>query len=194
MVLICGTKLSDFLPMNSNGALTREANSAPKLESYRIRMSYKKNGSFVYLFQLPLFSALLGCNGLYFDNGSGVELEPGRCRRTDGKKWRCRRDVLPHQKYCGQHIHRGAKRQMKDFQPVAVPSSSAAAMNTARLSQTAAICRKTNCAIPNTNLSISIPANPPPGRNDERSNSSSDSDTTLTDTSLTACDSSYVSS
>ncbi|KAH0980421.1 hypothetical protein GBA52_007598 [Prunus armeniaca] len=129
-----------------------------------------------------------------FDNGSGVELEPGRCRRTDGKKWRCRRDVLPHQKYCGQHIHRGAKRQMKDFQPVAVPSSSAAAMNTARLSQTTAICRKTNCAIPNTNLSISIPANPPPGRNDERSNSSSDSDTTLTDTSLTACDSSYVSS
>ncbi|XP_021826050.1 growth-regulating factor 7 isoform X2 [Prunus avium] len=138
--------------------------------------------------------ALLGCNGLYFDNGSGVELEPGRCRRTDGKKWRCRRDVLPDQKYCGQHIHRGAKRQMKDFQPVAVPSSSAAAMNTARLSQTTAICRKINCAIPNTNLSISIPANPPPGRNDERSNSSSDSDTTLTDTSLTACDSSYVSS
>ncbi|XP_020413420.1 growth-regulating factor 9 isoform X3 [Prunus persica] len=139
-------------------------------------------------------SVLQGCNGLYFDNGSGVELEPGRCRRTDGKKWRCRRDVLPDQKYCGQHIHRGAKRQMKDVQPVAVPSSSAAAMNTTRLSRTTAICRKTNCAIPNTNLSISIPANPPPGRNDERINSSSDSDTTLTDTSLTACDSSHVSS
>ncbi|PQM41946.1 growth-regulating factor 9 isoform X1 [Prunus yedoensis var. nudiflora] len=54
-----------------------------------------------------VLQALLGCNGLYFDNGSGVELEPGRCRRTDGKKWRCRRDVLPDQKYCGQHIHRG---------------------------------------------------------------------------------------
>ncbi|KAF2283794.1 hypothetical protein GH714_015938 [Hevea brasiliensis] len=32
--------------------------------------------------------------------GSPVDPEPGRCRRTDGKKWRCSRDVVGDQKYC----------------------------------------------------------------------------------------------
>ncbi|XP_060203977.1 growth-regulating factor 2-like isoform X1 [Lycium barbarum] len=35
------------------------------------------------------------------------DLEPGRCKRTDGKKWRCSRDVAPNQKYCERHMHRG---------------------------------------------------------------------------------------
>lgn len=33
--------------------------------------------------------------------------EPGRCRRTDGKKWRCSRDAVLDQKYCERHINRG---------------------------------------------------------------------------------------
>ncbi|KAJ8545967.1 hypothetical protein K7X08_018550 [Anisodus acutangulus] len=33
--------------------------------------------------------------------------EPGRCRRTDGKKWRCSREAVPDQKYCERHINRG---------------------------------------------------------------------------------------
>ncbi|KAG0614187.1 hypothetical protein M758_6G157600 [Ceratodon purpureus] len=40
----------------------------------------------------------------------GLESEPGRCRRTDGKKWRCARDVVPEQKYCERHMHRGRHR------------------------------------------------------------------------------------
>ncbi|KAK3042860.1 hypothetical protein RJ639_001133 [Escallonia herrerae] len=39
--------------------------------------------------------------------------EPGRCRRTDGKKWRCSRDVAPHHKYCERHMHRGRPRSRK---------------------------------------------------------------------------------
>ncbi|KAI3681932.1 hypothetical protein L2E82_16449 [Cichorium intybus] len=35
--------------------------------------------------------------GIRFSNGS--DLEPWRCRRTDGKKWRCAKDVGPNQKY-----------------------------------------------------------------------------------------------
>ncbi|KAM1262502.1 hypothetical protein ACFX13_028289 [Malus domestica] len=133
-------------------------------------------------------------NGVCFNNSSGTELEPRRCRRTDGKKWRCRRDVLPDQKYCGLHVHRGAKRQTKDSQPIGVPSSSVASMNTAQISQTTSTTKKTDRAIPNTNLSMSIPARPPPMQNDEKSNSSGDSDTTITDTSLAAYEGSYVSS
>ncbi|EPS73373.1 hypothetical protein M569_01383, partial [Genlisea aurea] len=41
------------------------------------------------------------------------DLEPGRCKRTDGKKWRCSRDVAPHQKYCERHLHRGRPRSRK---------------------------------------------------------------------------------
>ncbi|XP_077217362.1 growth-regulating factor 6-like isoform X2 [Tasmannia lanceolata] len=39
--------------------------------------------------------------------------EPGRCRRTDGKKWRCSRDAVPDQKYCERHMNRGRHRSRK---------------------------------------------------------------------------------
>ncbi|KAH9619144.1 hypothetical protein KSS87_000937 [Heliosperma pusillum] len=42
-----------------------------------------------------------------------MEAEPGRCRRTDGKKWRCYQAVVPNEKYCIKHMHRGRKRSRK---------------------------------------------------------------------------------
>ncbi|KMZ64511.1 hypothetical protein ZOSMA_363G00010 [Zostera marina] len=36
--------------------------------------------------------------------------EPGRCRRTDGRKWRCAKLCLPQSKYCERHINRGRNR------------------------------------------------------------------------------------
>ncbi|KAK8465298.1 hypothetical protein PHAVU_009G047000 [Phaseolus vulgaris] len=44
---------------------------------------------------------------------SSTDPEPGRCRRTDGKKWRCSRDVAPNHKYCERHMHRGRPRSRK---------------------------------------------------------------------------------
>ncbi|KAL6124369.1 hypothetical protein ACLB2K_076882 [Fragaria x ananassa] len=126
-------------------------------------------------------TTLVSCNGLYIDNGSGEELEPGRCRRTDGKKWRCKSNVLPNQKYCDRHIHRGVK-QMRTSGPVATASTSASAMNSTWPSQITGIAE----GIPSTNLTVSIPARSPLMQNDEKSNSSSDSDATITDTSLAA--------
>ncbi|KAK6920243.1 WRC domain [Dillenia turbinata] len=35
-------------------------------------------------------------------------------RRTDGKKWWCSRAVVPHQKYCKRHMHRGANKPLND--------------------------------------------------------------------------------
>ncbi|CAA3011657.1 growth-regulating factor 7-like [Olea europaea subsp. europaea] len=55
-------------------------------------------------------------------NGRGIfnlrnlkngDLEPGRCKRTDGKKWRCSKEVAPNQKYCERHLHRGRPRSRK---------------------------------------------------------------------------------
>ncbi|GAV73247.1 WRC domain-containing protein/QLQ domain-containing protein [Cephalotus follicularis] len=48
-----------------------------------------------------------------FSPKGGGDQEPGRCRRTDGKKWRCSRDVAPDQKYCERHMHRGRPRSRK---------------------------------------------------------------------------------
>eukprot|EP00898_Chlorokybus_atmophyticus_P003843 jgi/Chlat1/445/Chrsp103S00943 len=39
-----------------------------------------------------------------------------RCRRTDGKRWRCSREVMPDQKYCILHIHRGKHRDRRGDQ------------------------------------------------------------------------------
>lgn len=49
-----------------------------------------------------------------------VDPEPGRCRRTDGKKWRCSKEAYPDSKYCERHMHRGRNRSRK---PVEVSST-----------------------------------------------------------------------
>ncbi|KAE8666290.1 Growth-regulating factor 3 [Hibiscus syriacus] len=57
---------------------------------------------------------------------AAMDPEPGRCRRTDGKKWRCSRDVVTGQNYCERHVHRGRNRSRK---PVEMPTSSSTANN-----------------------------------------------------------------
>ncbi|KAK3228196.1 hypothetical protein Dsin_008058 [Dipteronia sinensis] len=46
-------------------------------------------------------------------NNNNSDPEPWRCRRTDGKKWRCSRDVAPDQKYCERHSHKSRPRSRK---------------------------------------------------------------------------------
>ncbi|KAK1558821.1 hypothetical protein Q3G72_006754 [Acer saccharum] len=111
---------------------------------------------------------------------SGIELEPVRCRRTDGKKWRCGREVVPDQKYCGRHMHRGAKRRMEASQYVATTAT----VSAGRLS-TVIVSNRADSATLNTNLSISIPAKPPVTIDEEKSPTSS-SDATISDTTITA--------
>ncbi|KAJ8755921.1 hypothetical protein K2173_024466 [Erythroxylum novogranatense] len=62
-----------------------------------------------------------GCYQMGF--GRKTDPEPGRCRRTDGKKWRCSKEAYPDSKYCERHMHRGRNRSRK---PVELASSSAA--------------------------------------------------------------------
>ncbi|KAF8109646.1 hypothetical protein N665_0094s0111 [Sinapis alba] len=68
--------------------------------------------------------------------GGNMDPEPGRCRRTDGKKWRCSKDAVPDQKYCERHINRGRHRSRKpvEVQPgqtaaAAAPSKAVASRN-----------------------------------------------------------------
>ena len=59
------------------------------------------------------FFLAMGVGPMCLDTKKGLENEPWRCRRTDGKKWRCSKEALPHQKYCERHIHRGRHRSSK---------------------------------------------------------------------------------
>ncbi|KAL9259962.1 Growth-regulating factor 7-like protein [Drosera capensis] len=61
---------------------------------------------------------------------NGKDVEPGRCRRTDGKKWRCSKDVAPNHKYCERHLNRGRPRSRKPVEihagfPINSPKNSA---------------------------------------------------------------------
>ncbi|GKV37530.1 hypothetical protein SLEP1_g45552 [Rubroshorea leprosula] len=58
---------------------------------------------------------------------AAMDPEPGRCRRTDGKKWRCSRDVVAGQKYCERHMHRGRNRSRK---PVEMPTPNGTSSST----------------------------------------------------------------
>ncbi|KAL0331009.1 UNVERIFIED_CONTAM: Growth-regulating factor 4 [Sesamum angustifolium] len=59
--------------------------------------------------------------------GKKFDPEPGRCRRTDGKKWRCSKDAHPDSKYCERHMHRGRNRSRKpvESQSTSQPMSTA---------------------------------------------------------------------
>ncbi|BAF09757.1 growth-regulating factor 4 [Oryza sativa Japonica Group] len=59
--------------------------------------------------------------GPYF--GKKLDPEPGRCRRTDGKKWRCSKEAAPDSKYCERHMHRGRNRSRKPVETQLVAQS-----------------------------------------------------------------------
>ncbi|KAM3310985.1 hypothetical protein ACQJBY_031572 [Aegilops geniculata] len=91
-------------------------------------------------------SSTLGWGPFQLGYSGSADLEPGRCRRTDGKKWRCSRDAVADQKYCERHMNRGRHRSRKhvEGQPghaaKAMPATAAAAQPGALAG--AAICHE----------------------------------------------------
>lgn len=101
-------------------------------------------------------------------------MEPLRCRRTDGKKWRCSRDVVPDKKYCEKHLHRGAKKAMVDSKLII-------GARAAPLSHNIGTSTPAKVGKLNTNLSISIAASPQKASGADSSSFSSSDATTVTD-------------
>lgn len=73
-----------------------------------------------YYYSSPYQPTLLQSGG-YWGRGA-MDPEPGRCRRTDGKKWGCSRDVVGGYKYCDRHMHRGRNHSRK---PMEIPTPAA---------------------------------------------------------------------
>ncbi|XP_061351492.1 growth-regulating factor 1-like [Gastrolobium bilobum] len=100
----------------------------------------------------------LGWGGFHLGYSNNTDPEPGRCRRTDGKKWRCSRDAVVDQKYCERHMNRGRHRSRK---PVEGQSGHAL---TGTTTTTTTITPNSSKLIPNNNassssLSIVVPGN-----------------------------------
>jgi len=151
------------------------------------------------------FSAVIsvsGCNDSYLNNSNGIiEPEPGRCRRTDGKKWRCKSAVLPGQKYCATHMHRGAKRRFTNLES---PPATTVITTTTDISSAVTIARmpdpsaptdvqKANCWSPSTKLSMSVQESAPFVDCNQKSVGSRDTDDTSTTITHTIDECSYLS-
>ncbi|XP_041006015.1 growth-regulating factor 6-like isoform X2 [Juglans microcarpa x Juglans regia] len=88
-------------------------------------------------FDSPLSSKLfshqplqhISWNYLQMGLGRKIDPEPGRCRRTDGKKWRCSKEAFPDSKYCERHMHRGKNRSRKPVEVMKAITSTATITN-----------------------------------------------------------------
>ena len=71
---------------------------------------------------VSVFAVGWGCFQMGF--GRKADPEPGRCRRTDGKKWRCSKEAYPDSKYCERHMHRGKNRSRKPVEVISATNPS----------------------------------------------------------------------
>lgn len=78
---------------------------------YSIKRSLDSSTKIILHHHSPHQSYEWNCFQMGF--GRKIDPEPGRCRRTDGKKWRCSKDAYPDSKYCERHMHRGRNRSRK---------------------------------------------------------------------------------
>ncbi|GJM96174.1 hypothetical protein PR202_ga12987 [Eleusine coracana subsp. coracana] len=58
-------------------------------------------------------SLLISISKSFRSSNRESDPEPGRCRRTDGKKWRCSKEAMAEHKYCERHINRNRHRSRK---------------------------------------------------------------------------------
>ncbi|CAL0320266.1 unnamed protein product [Lupinus luteus] len=77
------------------------------------------------------YMASAGWNYMQMGLGRKIDPEPGRCRRTDGKKWRCSKEAYPDSKYCERHMHRGKNRSRKPVELLKTPTNTSTNNNSA---------------------------------------------------------------
>lgn len=95
-----------------------------------------------------------------------VDPEPGRCRRTDGKKWRCSKEAYPDSKYCERHMHRGRNRSRKPVEilttttTTSTPSTITSPPNISSVNMNRSLSTTTPTISTYSSLSYPIPSEP----------------------------------
>ncbi|KAF9596818.1 hypothetical protein IFM89_013604 [Coptis chinensis] len=97
---------------------------AQLIESVKRSLPYNKPACYLHHPLHQHFQPTMLRSGYWGTNP--IDPEPGRCRRTDGKKWRCSKDVVPCQKYCDRHMHRGRNRSRKPVETSTQPIANGA--------------------------------------------------------------------
>uniref|UniRef100_A0A151UIM6 Growth-regulating factor n=1 Tax=Cajanus cajan TaxID=3821 RepID=A0A151UIM6_CAJCA len=97
---------------------------------------------------------------------SSSDPEPGRCRRTDGKKWRCSRDVAPNHKYCERHMHRGRPRRPRSRKPVEVHTNTPTPTSINNNNNNEQIKRARHESIPSPTPDVAVAVSNPTSRKD----------------------------
>ncbi|KAL0374555.1 UNVERIFIED_CONTAM: Growth-regulating factor 1, partial [Sesamum radiatum] len=115
---------------------------------FTIRRSLDSSLSSKFLIHQPQH---IGWNSFHMGFGRKIDPEPGRCRRTDGKKWRCSKEAYPDSKYCERHMHRGRNRSRKPVEILSQTTATATAPNAIPIN---------NNIITNKNTQIISPSSP----------------------------------
>ncbi|KAI4376502.1 hypothetical protein MLD38_014255 [Melastoma candidum] len=115
----------------------------------------------------------VGWNCFQMGLGKKIDPEPGRCRRTDGKKWRCSKEAYPDSKYCERHMHRGKNRSRKPVEtttttaltpPLSTSSSPPPTTTITAISSSSSACNA-SLSISSMNkdpYSLNLSSGPPP--------------------------------
>ncbi|KAL0909709.1 hypothetical protein M5K25_020600 [Dendrobium thyrsiflorum] len=82
--------------------------------------------------------------------------EPGRCRRTDGKKWRCSKEAYPDSKYCERHMHRGKNRSRKPVE-ISLAAKTNQSSSSPSSAQSPYLANLSISTPPQTNYNLSCP-------------------------------------
>nr|KYP70378.1 hypothetical protein KK1_009594 [Cajanus cajan] len=98
----------------------------------------------------------MGWGGFHLGFSNSTDPEPGRCRRTDGKKWRCSRDAVVDQKYCERHMNRGRHRSRKP-----VEGQSGHALTGTTTTTTSKLVPTNNLVVPGTTTAPSFAQHQP---------------------------------
>ncbi|XP_068463762.1 growth-regulating factor 5-like isoform X1 [Phaseolus vulgaris] len=105
---------------------------------------------------LPHQSQHFGWNYLPMGLGRKIDPEPGRCRRTDGKKWRCSKEAYPDSKYCERHMHRGKNRSRKPVEVLKTTPTTVTTITDASTPTILSITKNSSALSPTTHsLSVS---------------------------------------
>ncbi|XP_023872645.1 growth-regulating factor 1 [Quercus suber] len=100
----------------------------------------------------------LGWGSFHLGFSNNTDPEPGRCRRTDGKKWRCSRDAVADQKYCERHMNRGRHRSRKPVEGQTGHAVSGTATTTATTStSTSSTISKLSPIASSSSASVVVP-------------------------------------
>jgi hypothetical protein len=88
------------------------------------------------------------CKNVISESMNPADTESRRCKRTDGKKWRCKHEAVAEEKYCARHVHRGVRKTK-------LPSGTVTVAALPPLPSAVAVHENTMINL-NTRLSISV--------------------------------------